>query len=88
MNGGISGLIIGFCGKIAIAVSCLVVIIVVCLFVLMLILTAWGGYESTTNPHATQDARQEYQNFSQELAKELPSLDPFPATVNARGTGP
>jgi hypothetical protein len=56
-----------FCGKVAIAVSCLIVLIFVGLLILAGICLGIGAYESATNPNATHDMQQEYQNLSQQI---------------------
>ena len=60
--------LVGFCGKVAIAVSCLIVLISIFLFILLGACVALGGCESVSNPHASEDARAEYQNVTAEIA--------------------
>ncbi len=60
--------LVKFCGWVAIAVSCAIVLAVVVLVILAGICTGLGAYDSATNPHASQQAAQEYQNVSSQLA--------------------
>jgi hypothetical protein len=55
------------CGRLAIWVSCAIVIICVVLGLLAIFCLGMGLYESATNPNATHDMQQEYQNLSQQI---------------------
>jgi hypothetical protein len=58
---------IDMCGKVAILVSCAIVLIFVVLLILGAFCVGMGAYESATNPHAGQDTQQEYQNVSEQI---------------------
>ena len=56
-----------FCGRIAIGVSCLVVMFFVGLIILAGICLVMGAYESTTNPNAANQTAQEYQEAQHQI---------------------
>jgi Na+-transporting methylmalonyl-CoA/oxaloacetate decarboxylase gamma subunit len=58
---------IDMCGKVAILVSCAIVLIFVVLLILGAFCVGMGAYESATNPHAAQDTQTEYQNVSEQI---------------------
>jgi Na+-transporting methylmalonyl-CoA/oxaloacetate decarboxylase gamma subunit len=55
------------CGRLAIWVSCAIVIICVVLGLLAIFCMGMGAYESATNPHAAQDTQVAYQNVSEQI---------------------
>lgn len=69
-----------FCGKVALAVSCAIVIICVVLGLLAIFCLGMGLYESTINPHAAQDTQTEYQNVSEQInhgTNQIQNVMPF-----------
>ena len=59
--------LIEICGWVGAMVACGVVIIALLLFALLGFCLILGAADSITNPHATEDARSEYQNVSAQI---------------------
>ncbi|MFZ0675404.1 hypothetical protein [Methanoregula sp.] len=59
--------LLDFCGKVAISVSCLIVLVAVVLALLLGFCFLLGAYESATNSHVQQDTAQDLQNASAQI---------------------
>jgi nucleoside recognition membrane protein YjiH len=59
--------IIDYFGLIAIGVSIVIILFFVGMIILAGVLTLWGGYDLSTNPHARQDTALEYQNATSQI---------------------
>jgi hypothetical protein len=59
--------LVNFAGRIAVAVSCMVVILVVGLLILAGICMAVGAVESATHPQSPVQVAQDYQNLSERI---------------------
>lgn len=75
--------LMGFCGKVALGFSCLIVLISIFFFLLLGACVILGGCESVTNPHALEDARAEYQNVTAEIAAGTSEMEQ--AVMNVTG---
>jgi len=67
--------LIDFCGKVALGFACLIVIVSVLMFLMLAACTAIGACESVSNPHASEDARAEYQNVTAEISTGTAGFD-------------
>lgn len=74
-----------FCGLVAIAVSCAIVLFFVVLIVLAGICTVLGAVESATNPNAAQDAAQEYTQLQANISQAQSALSHAVQGVPAGG---
>jgi len=55
------------CGWVGAMVACAIVILALLLAAMMGFCLLLGAYEDVSNPHASEDARVEYQNISAEI---------------------
>ncbi len=76
---------INFCGGIALMVACAIVLIAVMLAALLGFCLVLGVADSVSNPHASQDARVEYQNATVEISAGTAGLNQ--AVRNITGGG-
>ena len=60
--------LLSFCGKVAVGVSCLIVIAFVILILLAVFCVGLGAVSSVTNPHVAQDTQQEYQQLQENIS--------------------
>ena len=56
-----------FCGNIALTVACGIVLVCVLLAALLGFCLVLGAMEDVSNPHASEDARVQYQNVTAEI---------------------
>jgi len=63
------------CGNIALSVSCAIVLVCVLLAALLGFCMVLGAYESVSNPHASEDARVQYQNVTAEISTRTTGLN-------------
>jgi hypothetical protein len=77
--------IVDFCGGVAIYVACLIVLFVLFLGLMLGMCVVLGAYESVSNPHASEDARVQYQNITAEISTGTAGMDQ--AVLNVTGGG-
>lgn len=76
---------INFCGGVALMVACAIVLIAVLLVALLGFCLVLGAADSVSNPHASDDARAEYQNVTVEISAGTAGLNQ--AVRNVTGGG-
>ena len=74
-QGGIITTFFESCGWVAVLVACAVVILAVLLAAMLGACLLMGAYDSVSNPHASQDARAEYQNATAGISAGTAGLD-------------
>ena len=76
----------GSCGWVAVLVSCAIVIVALLLAAMLGACLLLGAYEQVSNPHASEDARAEYQNATAQIGTGTAGLNHAVNSVTGGGT--